>query len=533
MGDMRRRGARWTVVLSACAALCASSCDSGSEDTASSTGGAGGTGGAALSVALPQALDGALFANPAVYSQVPLHVATTGKPDSVEVEVGGDTITATDADEDGDFVAEVPLAALGEGEHAITVKAARGAEQPVSTTATLRLGKAGVQMTDVGAVGMSSTPRLHRRGAELWLTWRDRAESNAVIHLQRLDGAARPMGDAVTLLGPSVDALHARAALGKDGIGLLYQTLGNPYVTHFRAVGFDGKELVATIDLDPSGGFGLTGGDIDFDGSGWVFVYRTTDGSKQELRWARVEEGTGELTGPIVVATSGNDDPNGKFPGFVPVGVRALAGKSLVSFVRERWDAALAMAIPKSQLALVSQGGTVEWSEYAGKESDWTFHHEARVFRIGETLVPIWSANDLTSSDPNPPNLFFATRTDAQAALDPSRGAGTVVFDAPDDRGEPFLVAHPSGLGVLAWLDHRKYTLEPQVGGIELYVAPVSEELTAGTPTVFSHARFIAGTSELNGVAQGTNVILTWLDERHGQGILDPKPEVWIETAWY
>jgi len=505
----------------------------GSGGAAGAAGSGGSAGQAALSIGLPQSVEGALLANPSVYSVIPLHVLTTGQPDLVSVELGGKTTVASDADGDGDFVAELEIGALDAGILPVSARAERAGESPVSVTAELRLEKSGVQMTDVTKVGMAATPRLHRVGPELWLTWRDRSETTAGIYLQRLDGAARPQGSAITLIPASENALYARTAFGVGNIGILYQTLGNPYVNHFTAVDPSGKQVVAPIDLDPPSSFGLTGGDIAFDGSGWVFVWRATDGTTQELRWARVEESTGKLTGPIVVAQSGNDDPNGKFPGFVPVGVRTLGDASLVSFVRERWDTALAMAIPKSQLALVQSDGSVKWTLYAGKEADWTYHGEARVYRAHDTLVPIWSAVDLTSTETNPPNAFFATQTDANGELDPNRGAGTRMFDAPDDRGEPFLVEHPAHFGVMAWLDHRKYTLQPQVGGIELYVAPVSSDLVSQTPTVFSHARFIAGTSEVNAVTAGTNVILTWIDERHGQGILDPKPEVWVETAWY
>ena len=61
---------------------------------------------------------------------------------------------------------------------------------------------------------------------------------------------------------------------------------------------------------------------------------------------------------------------------------------------------------------------------------------------------------------------------------------------------------------------------------IELYVAPLADDLSSGTPTVFGHARFIAGTSGLNAAPAGTNTTLTWIDERNGQGILDPKADL-------
>lgn len=107
------------------------------------------------------------------------------------------------------------------------------------------------------------------------------------------------------------------------------------------------------------------------------------------------------------------------------------------------------------------------------------------------------------------------------------------MVDPPNDRGEPFFVTTPGSFGVLAWLDHRSYSVSLQTGKIELYVAPVNYDLTTAAPTVIKHARFIAGTSELNGVEAGSNVILGWLDERNGKGILDPRAEVWLDTAWY
>ena len=54
-----------------------------------------------------------------------------------------------------------------------------------------------------------------------------------------------------------------------------------------------------------------------------------------------------------------------------------------------------------------------------------------------------------------------------------------------------------------------------------------------GTPTVIGHARFIEGTAELGGVVSGTNRVLVWVDERHGGSIVNPRPEVYLDTLWY
>jgi hypothetical protein len=106
------------------------------------------------------------------------------------------------------------------------------------------------------------------------------------------------------------------------------------------------------------------------------------------------------------------------------------------------------------------------------------------------------------------------------------------VFDAVDDRDEPFWLPYRGAAGLLAWWDHRAYTLDPTRGRIELYAAATADDLTAGEPVVFGHARCVAGTTMLWAAPAGTNALLTWVDERHGGGVLDPRPEVYFETAW-
>jgi hypothetical protein len=322
--------------------------------------------------------------------------------------------------------------------------------------------------------------------------------------------------------------------VGSGTLAVLYQGHGMPYTTRFRICDFSGSEIMAPMDLDPPGWSGAFGGAVAWDGTGFVAVWRVIDGSgAAEVRWMRVDESGTEVTGPVVAAASGSLDPIGGFEPFSFVSVAARDGLSLLSFVRGRYDAGLEMEVPKSQIAAVLNDGTLDYSEYAGLERDLTWHREARVFLLGEVFIGIWSALDLLSPEDNPPNLFYAAMTGEEGALDPLRGRGTIMFDQVDDRDEPFFLPHPVHLGLLAWIDHRAYTLEPERGGIELYVAPVAEDLTTGEETVFPHARFVAGLSQLNAAPAGTNAILLWVDERHGMGIMDPKPEMYMETAWY
>lgn len=50
-------------------------------------------------------------------------------------------------------------------------------------------------------------------------------------------------------------------------------------------------------------------------------------------------------TDPFDVARSGQDDPNGGFAPFSFIGVEPVGDGSLVSFVRERWDAVLEISV--------------------------------------------------------------------------------------------------------------------------------------------------------------------------------------------
>jgi len=533
----------WLAPVTALALLAAHGCSSDETQTGSTSstgtagtggmGGGGGQGGSGeLSLSLPQAVDGAMLANPAVYAEIPLHVAVTGPADSVEVTIGDTTVTATDADGDDTWTALLPIGGLPDSTVAIEARGQVGSAA-ATVTADLVLSSTGVQLTVFDDVGFAGAPRIHGRDDAVWLTWTDRFEPEAESWARRIDGGGRWQGDRVRLVGATEETLYARAAFGNEGIGLLYQAHGTPYTTRFKIVDFEGNEVLAPIDLDPQGWNGSFGGDITFDGESFVAVWRINDGTGGgEVRWLRVEETSGTVTGPVVVAAAGTGNPVGGFEPFSFVDVERIGDVSLVSFVRENWHGGLAMVIPKSQLATVTQDGTVSAEQFLGYQTSLTFHREARLYGMGSEVTAIWSAKDLTSTEVNIPNHFFGARSDGSGVMTIS-GDGAVVVDAVDDRDEPFLAPHPVHYGVLAWLDHRAYTLEPNNGRIELYAATVNDDLSTGDPVVFPHARFVAGVAQLKGLTVGTNVMLSWLDQRHGSGIMDPKPELWLETAWY
>ncbi len=490
-------------------------------------------------ISLPQAVDGAMWANPGVYTEIPLHISVEGTAGSVSVSVGEGDYEAADEDGDWDWVAMIPIDGLDDGFVDVEATAAAEGYEPRVATAQLGIGTRGVQLTVFDEVGFCGVPRIHRRGDEVWLTWTDRSSALAIAdaYVRRIDGAARWQTERVSIVGDDDETLYARTALGTSSIGVLYQKHGGPYTTYFKIVDFDGEELMEPVELDPEGWFGSFGGDIAFDGSGFVAVWRVNNGAGGgEVRWMRVDESSYEVTGPIVAAEAGAgtpEDPIGGFEPFTTIGVEAIGDVSLVTFVRHYYHSLLAMTLPKSQAVSVQSDGTPGDNAYIAPASDYTtYHREARVSAVGDEFVLVWTAADLEDDDL--PQLFYGAFADAGGTLDPDRGRGVIMLDEVDDRDNPFLLGHPDQdiLGTLVWIDNRSYTLDPEHGGIVLYFAAVGNDLIVSNEVVFPHARFHSGMSQLNTVAAGTNVLILWLDERHGGGILDPKPEMWFETAW-
>lgn len=207
------------------------------------------------------------------------------------------------------------------------------------------------------------------------------------------------------------------------------------------------------------------------------------------------------------------------------ISVRHTGAHSVVSFVRDWYHPALELSVPKSQYAVVADDGTVSSAGFLSQETQLTFHREARLFDLGDEVIAIWSATDLLDVTSEPPNVLFGARSDTTGAFQ-IVGKGLSVVDAPGDRDEPFVVAHPEHRGVMARTDNRG-------GSIELYTATLGDDMSRADEKVFVHSAFIASTSELNAIDAGGNAIMLWRDERHGNGILDPRPEMWVDTAWY
>lgn len=505
---------------------------SGSDDTR----GDATTGAGAPTVRLPQAIAGAMAADPTSYPTLPVHVAVGGAVDTVSVRLDdGPAVAASPGT--GTWVAAIPVKDATDGLHTVTATAS-GSEGAVEASAELVLGADGIQWTDVAIDGNAGTPILHRRPGEdmLWLTWADGSDGpDRRGWLEPVDGAGRSLGDRVALTPDGVDAPYARAAVGHTAIAVYYQSPGGgPYFNRLRVVDFSGAEVVAPIDLEPPGGFGSFGGDILYDGAAFVATYRSNDGmGGGDVWWIRVEEASGTVTGPVKVASSGDGDPDGGFEPFSVVSIAAVDdARSVVTFVRDRYNAGLDLELPKTQLVVVTAAGEVEGPDFVASGADFQWHWEGRAEPAGADVLLLWLTDDLNDPSPTIPTALRGARVDPAAAVGHDEGAGTVLVSAPETRGEPAFIITDEAPGILVWTDQRSY-VDLQTGRIELMARRITDAaLNTDDEDTIAHARFIAGAAHLGGAAAGTNAVITWIDARHGNGILDPKPEVYLETIW-
>jgi hypothetical protein len=487
--------------------------------------------GTATAIRFTQSIGGAMWVNPDVFPTIPVHVIVDGEPGRVTISVDGVEFDATrdegprpdSATPVAKWTAQVEVATLGDGTHEIVAES-----HGVSTTAVLAAGRDGVQWTSIAVDKNAATPRLHRIGDQLFLTWTDLSSGSRVAWMQELDGAGRRIGDKLALVGGEgqEDKLYARAASGSSTMGVLYQERGGPYKNFFSIVGRDGSPTIEPIVLDPSDRFGSYSGDVVFTGTGYDLVWRTNSGAgSSDVRWMHVDEASGAVTGPAIAAAPGASDPHAGFDAITNVTIKHHAGTSLIAFSRYLYDSQLELELLRCQLASITNGEVT--TEVIGAGAPFVWDDDCRILDDGTGPVAVRSVKSLTTDEDNPPAQMFATRVPLAAA----RGDGQMIVTAPETRYEPTMIGTTAS-PILAWSDARKYAIDISQGEVELYAAVLGPDLVATTHLAFGHTHFIEGTADIRGVAAGENAILTWIDERHGGNVIEPKPEVYLETVW-
>jgi len=484
------------------------------------------------SLSFPQAVGGAFWANPDLYPTIPVHVVVTGDVSSVEVTLGDALALAVEDMATGNHVATVSLADLADGAHTLTATSVT--DPTITATATLHLGNQGVQFTDFDVVGRAATPRLYAGTDHFWLAWTDRREEPRRAWLQAVDGAGQGQGEPMALTPPEHDVVYARAVPGATHWAVLYQTPGLPKENHLLVVNQAGEAMMAPMGLDGTEQNGSWGGDLSFDGAGFVAVWRNVDANTgvSRIYWLRVDEATLAVTGPVVVTESGDDDPEGDFLPFAFLSAETLGEHTLITFVRDHYNGLLEMSVGRCQAAVVHQSGTVVGETLLPTPLSLPFGFQAHVYRMHDELVTLWTGVSLYDEELNPPHRIIGGTIDTKIITVPGSVQPQVILQAPTERGEMALIEHPTHYGTMVWTDQRSKEADPINGRIQLMTTSVDADLVAGEPTLIPHARFIQDTSQANGQAAGTNTVLIWLDERHGGTLGNSRPEIYFETIW-
>jgi hypothetical protein len=234
-----------------------------------------------------------------------------------------------------------------------------------------------------------------------------------------------------------------------------------------------------------------------------------------------VYEATRTVTGPTIAVEPGS----GGFDPITNVTIRHAGGASLVAYLRYEYNAELDLDVKRCQLATIANGAVTTEVLAIGNGLYWD--EDCRIVDDGTGPLVVRAGKDLYSTDDNPPDQFFGARVPLVAG----RGDGKMMVTAPETRGEPTIVP-TAAAPVIAWTDARSYAAGIQNGEVELYVATLGTDMKAGANLSFHHTHFVESTGDIRGASAGTNAMLVWIDERHGGSVVDPRPEVYLETVW-
>ncbi|HVY46823.1 MAG TPA: hypothetical protein VHB21_13140, partial [Minicystis sp.] len=539
-----------------CVAMLVACGGGGEHASASASGstGAGGAGGArATTLSLPQFVHGAARVDAAFAGTIPIVVAATGAtPDAVDVTVGDANAEAV---KDGDrFVATLDATKLGDVPRAVTARATIGGREVATAKGTLSVAAGSLQFTSFSAVGPAYASHLAYDAADdaLDLTWVSVAGGKHGLWLAEIDGAfERLHAHDVALGDPSDEPLDGHTAFADDGrIGVVYRT-AKPGDVHWlvkmRVVDKTGKALVPTMDLtDGQAAFTPTQAGVDPGGfsAAWLHISPPNPSPPPvEVRFSRWDDAKKKLVGPI---TLDRDHPEamGTTAGpqilepLAELGVACNAKVCVVTYTRDVYIPLVDLNVPKLFVAVVDLAkGALARPPTPVEATDWDtqeFGHQVVALADGSFQL-VYTANDTAAAvDPKTPcdeslerDLLFSVKLDASGKL---VGKPVPIFDHEGSREFPRVSPHPAGFA-LFWEDQRSECAAnghirmtanvagPALGGLlDPYVElPDSVGLPPEDPTLATVA---------------TNFAVGWSDDRHGMGLADPKPEIFLDTYW-
>ncbi|HEX8791301.1 MAG TPA: hypothetical protein VF765_10165 [Polyangiaceae bacterium] len=528
--------------------------DSGMHEAGSDAGEAG-----TATLSLPQFVHGAARVDTTAFAKIPLVVAVSGaQPSSVTITVDTAPAVTAAAVDATHYAATLDTSSLSTGKHTITAKALAASGATIGTVSgSLSADTGSLQFTQFAQVGPAYASRIQTApsGDRLAFTWISVPGGGSHRYsLNYLDGAgARLSPTDIMLSDPADDAVQGATSFSSDAIGVVYnvpQTTGTHWLVKMRIVGADGSVKVPTMDLTQGeGAFSLSIAGVDPGGfsAAWLHIRPTDDAGMTQpvqLRFARWDVAAAKLQGPLVI-DSDQPQPSGSTQGpqqlepLAELGIACNQTVCLVLYSRDEYNAVVQLNVPKLFLATVDlAGGQLAGTPVAVEDSDWdTQEFGQQIVALADgSFVLVYTANDTaTAVNPMTPcdmtlerDLLFAEKIDATGKL---AGAPKPIFDFQGSREYPRIAAHPAGWA-LFWEDQRS-ECDATGGHIGMAMNVAAPDLASLLDPYLEAPGSIALPPEYPSLAvTGSNFVVAWSDNRHGNGLAMPANELYLDTYW-
>jgi hypothetical protein len=508
----------------------------------------------ATTLSLPQLVHGVARVDTSAFLTIPVVVAVAGaSPTSVQVTIDtGSPVTAMSTDATH-FVATVDVSGLSSGSHMLIATAAGGA----MVNGSLIVDTGSLKFTSYATAGPAYSSHIlpAPSGDQLAFTWVSVANGMThQLYLNYLDGAGTRLLPADVVLNDPADVpLTGYTAFSSAGIGVVYNVI-DPATSHWhvkmRVVDANGNDTVPTMDLTQGqDAFSLAAAGVDpggFSGA-WLHISPETDAGVEppvEVRFARWDLATSTLVGPIVLdsdqpqAAASTQGPQMLEP-LAEMGIACNQSICLVLYSRDVYNTEVQLNEAKLFLATVNLStGQLAGTPQAVEDTDWDaqmFGQQIVALADG-SFVLVYTAidtavaiNPITACDMTEErDLLFAVQIDATGKL---MGVPAPVFNFQGSREYPRIAQHPDGWA-LFWEDQRS-ECNATGGHIGMAMNVAAPDLTSLLDPYLEAPGSIGLPPEYPSLAvTGTNFVAAWSDNRDGNGLAEPEPELFLETYW-
>ncbi len=211
----------------------------------------------------------------------------------------------------------------------------------------------------------------------------------------------------------------------------------------------------------------------------------------------------------------------------------------MVTYTRDVYNSLVQLNIGKLFVARVDlASGTLAAPPQAVEDSDWDFQQfgHSMIALADGSFALVYEATDTAAAiapksacdETLERDLFFAMRFDAQGnrTTDPQP-----IFDYEGTRQYPRIAEHPDGFAMFSEDQRSECNASGAHIGMAMNVVP-PDFSSLLDPYLEAPGSIGLPPEEPTLAVTGTSFVVSWSDNRHGSGLLDPKPEVFLETYW-